>query len=143
MRFATRTTIAAPPERVWAILTDLAQWPQWNTTVISTKGDIALGAKVSVTVKANPGRAFAVKVTALDTARHMTWVGGMPLGLFTGTRTYALTAVEGGTDFAMEEVYTGPMAGLITKSIPDLQPSFDEFAACLKNRAESGTEEAA
>jgi hypothetical protein len=141
MRFATRTTIAAPPERVWAILTDLPQWPQWNSTVISTEGQVALGNKVTVTVKANPGRAFAVKVKVLDAPSHMTWVGGMPLGLFTGTRTYTLTPRDGGTEFAMEEAYTGPMAGLITKSIPDLQPSFDEFASCLKSRAEATAKE--
>ena len=28
------------------------------------------------------------------------------------------------------------LAGMITRSIPDLQPAFDEFAACLKARAE-------
>jgi hypothetical protein len=73
----------------------------------------------------------------------MTWVGGMPLGLFTGTRTYTLTPRDGGTEFAMEEDYTGPMAGMITKSIPDLQPSFDEFASCLKSRAETHSQESA
>jgi DNA-binding transcriptional ArsR family regulator len=30
------------------------------------------------------------------------------------------------------------MAGVIGKSIPNLQPAFDEFAACLKRRAEAG-----
>jgi Polyketide cyclase / dehydrase and lipid transport len=29
-----------------------------------------------------------------------------------------------------------PLAGLIGKSIPDLQPAFDEFAQCLKREAE-------
>ncbi len=140
MRFATRTTIAAPPERVWAILTDLPNWPTWNSTVVSTKGQVALGAKVAVTVKANPGRAFAVKVQTLTAPHEMTWVGGMPLGLFTGTRTYTLAAQNGATEFSMVEEYTGPMAGLITKSIPDLQPSFDEFASCLKQRAEAETD---
>jgi hypothetical protein len=141
MRFSTRTTIAAPPQKVWQILTDLPQWPEWNTTVVSTSGQVALGAKVTVTVKANPGRAFPVKVRTLDAPSRMTWVGGMPLGLFAGTRTYTLTPHDGGTEFAMDEVYTGPIAGLITKSIPDLQPSFDEFAACLKARAEANAPE--
>jgi hypothetical protein len=48
-----------------------------------------------------------------------------------------LTAVGDTTEFAMDEVYTGPMAGMVTRSIPDLQPSFDEFAQCLKARAET------
>ena len=143
MRFATQTTISATPERVWAILTDLPRWTDWNSTVVATDGQIELGAKVKVTVTANPGRAFAVKVATLDAPRSMTWVGGRPLGLFAGTRTYTLTPNGGATEFAMEEVYTGPFAGFITKSIPDLQPSFDEFASCLKARAETEAETAA
>jgi hypothetical protein len=37
----------------------------------------------------------------------------------------------------MEEVYTGPLASMITRSIPDLAPSFEEFGACLKASAEA------
>jgi hypothetical protein len=61
----------------------------------------------------------------------------MPLGLFTGTRTYRLTPeAGGGVRFDMREEYTGPLAGLITKSIPDLGPSFVRFADGLKRRVE-------
>jgi uncharacterized protein YndB with AHSA1/START domain len=136
MHFSTRATIAAPPERVWGILTDLPSWPTWNTTVTGTEGSIELGGKVTVSVTASPGRAFAVRVTALDRPHRMVWTGGMPLGLFTGTRTYALTETAGGTDFAMDEVYAGPLSAMVTRSIPDLQPSFEEFARCLQTRAE-------
>ncbi len=38
----------------------------------------------------------------------------------------------------MEEIFDGLFSGMITKSIPDLSPAFDEFAACLKARAEKG-----
>ena len=137
MQFSTRTTIEAAPDHVWRILTDLPAWTTWNTTVTSTEGTVALGNKVTVAVTANPGRAFAVKVAELAPPTRMVWRGGMPLGLFRGTRTYALTAVGDTTEFAMDEVYTGPMASMVTRSIPDLQPSFDEFAACLKATAES------
>jgi len=137
MHFSSSALIEASPSDVWAVLVDLAAWPSWNTTVVSTQGQVDPGAKVAVTVTTNPGRAFPVRVTELDAPRRMVWRGGMPLGLFTGTRTYTLAAEGGGTRFSMGEVYAGPMAGLVTRSIPDLQPSFDEFAACLKARVES------
>jgi len=137
VQFATRTTITAPVATVWAILVDLPAWPSWNTTVTSTEGAVELGSTVKVAVTANPGRTFGVKVTALEAPTRMVWTGGMPLGLFRGTRTYSLRAVGDTTEFAMDEVYTGPMASMVTRSIPDLQPSFDEFAACLKTTAES------
>ena len=81
--------------------------------------------------KINPGRAFPVKVTALN-ARQMVWTGGMPLGLFKGERVFTL---DGG-EFSMREEYTGLLAPLIGKSIPDLQPAFDDFARDLKRAAE-------
>ena len=67
----------------------------------------------------------------------MIWRGGMPFGLFTGTRAFALTPTTGGdVTFTMREDFSGPLAPLITRSIPDLQPAFDAFAADLKREAE-------
>jgi hypothetical protein len=40
------------------------------------------------------------------------------------------------TLFHMREEYTGPMLGMIWKQMPDLEPSFDEFAQSLKTRVE-------
>jgi hypothetical protein len=67
----------------------------------------------------------------------MVWSGGMPLGLFTGTRTFTLTPrSDGSTEFTMREEFRGLLAPLIGRSIPDLQPAFDAFAAALKREAE-------
>jgi hypothetical protein len=38
----------------------------------------------------------------------------------------------------MREEYSGPLLPLIGRSIPDLGPSFEQFATGLKRRAESG-----
>jgi uncharacterized protein YndB with AHSA1/START domain len=137
-RFSTKSTIRASPERVWRILTDLQRWPAWNTTVTGVEGEVALGKKVTVRVKLAPGQAFPVKVAALEPPRRMVWRGGMPIAsLFKGERTYLLTPRGSGeVEFFMEEVFDGLLAGLITRSIPDMQPAFDEFAACLKAEAE-------
>jgi len=135
--FSTRIDIGAPADKIWEILIDLPRWPKWNTTIDRTVGHIKRGAKVTVFVKQNPGRAFPLRVTELDAPHLMVWAGGMPLGLFTGTRVYELTtSAAAATVFSMREDYTGPLAGLIARSIPDLQPAFDEFAQCLKREAE-------
>lgn len=134
--FAVTTTIKAPPEVIWAILTDAPAYPSWNTTVSGVDGRIAHGEMVTVHAKISPGRAFPVKVVAFDAPRRMVWSSGMPLGLFKGERVFELRPQTGGVAFSMREDYTGAMAGMITKSIPDLQPAFDEFAVCLKARAE-------
>jgi hypothetical protein len=88
----------------------------------------------------NPDRTFALKVAELVPSKRMVWSSGMPLGLFRGVRTYSLSRAAGGpgTDFTMAEAYSGPMAGLIVRSIPDLGPSFEAFADALKAAAERG-----
>jgi hypothetical protein len=141
-RFAAAATIRARPETIWALLTDAAGYPQWNSTVKRIDGHIAADGKITVHAKSatknTPGRAFPLRVTEFVPLRRMTWAGGMPLGLFTGTRNFVLTpTASGDVTFAMDETYRGPLAPLITRSIPNLQPAFDTFAADLKRRAEA------
>ena len=136
--FATTTSIRAPIERIWSLLTDAAGYAAWNSTVEQVDGRIALGEKITVRTKISPGRAFPLTVTEFDPNRRMVWTGGVPLGLFLGTRTYLLTPRSAGDiEFSMREEFSGLLAPLITRSIPDLQPSFDQFAADLQSCAES------
>jgi hypothetical protein len=135
--FETATTISASQDVIWSLLTDGPGYPSWNTTVERVEGLIAAGETIKVYAKINPGRAFPVKVTELAPLERMVWTGGLPLGLFKGERTFTLTTATDGVQFAMREVYTGPLAPLIGRTVPDLQPAFDEFAAALKRRAES------
>ena len=136
--FFARIAIHARPETVWAVLTDGASYPQWNSTVARVNGRIASGEKLTVFAKAAPGRAFALRVTEFTPPRSMTWRGGMPLGLFTGTRRYTLTPrADGDVEFSMREEFSGPLAPLIGRAIPYMRPMFEAFTADLKSRAEA------
>jgi hypothetical protein len=130
--------IEAEPETVWAILTDAPAYSEWDSGVLRVEGRIAPGEKIKVVSEANPGRAFPVTVTAFEPGRAMTWSGGMPLGLFKGVRTFSLVPDGAMTRFTMREEYSGPMLGLIWRSMPDLGPSFEQFARGLKAKAERG-----
>ncbi len=135
--FAITIAIAAPADVVWSLLTDAAGYPDWNSTVDRIDGRIARGEKVTVHTKASPGRAFPLIVSVFDPPARMVWTGGMPFRLFTGTRTFTVTAAPSGlVAFAMQEAFTGLLAGLIARSIPDQQPAFAAFAADLKRAAE-------
>jgi hypothetical protein len=98
---------------LWAILTDAPGYPAWDSGVERVEGSIAPGEKIKVRSKANPGRAFPVKVTD-------------PLA----------PGTDGTTRFTMREEYTGPLLPLIWRSMPDLGPSFRQFASGLTKRAE-------
>jgi len=104
--------------------------------VLELEGQIAVGEKIEVLSTADPKRAYPVQVAELESPRRMVWRGGLPLGLFRGVRTFELTPEGEGTRFRMREEFTGPMLPLLWRSMPDLQPSFDQFAAGLKQQAE-------
>ena len=128
--------IGAPSQRVWDLLVDAPGYKTWNASVVSIDGPIEQGRTIKLVSAVNPGRTFALKVTTMDPTRRLVWAGGMPLGLFTGTRTFLIEPDGAGCRFSMSEVYTGPMAGLIFNSIPDLNDSFKQFAKSLKTAAE-------
>jgi hypothetical protein len=137
MHFEASADIQAPPDRIWSILTDASAYPTWGSGVTSVDGKIADGERITVHSEVAAGRAFPVKV-AMRQPNEMTWTGGMPLGLFTGVRSFRLAPTDSGTKVTMREEYSGPLAGLMSRSIPDLQPSFDTFVTGLKARAEAG-----
>jgi|SRR5579871_6063480 len=135
--YQSSAVIDAPSAVVWDILTDVAEYPAWDSGVVSVQGTVAPGAKITVVSSVNPQRAFPVVVTELQPPHSMRWASGLPLGLFKGERTFTLVAEpDNRVRFTMREAYSGPLAPLIFRSIPDLNPSFEQFAAGLKQRAE-------
>ena len=135
--YAVSRTIDAPAQVVWNLLTDAATYSDWNPAVVSIRGPIELGKTIELVSIVSPKRAFKLNVTELQAPSRMVWSDAMPLGLFTGTLTYSLTEHGPRTEFSMREVFSGPLPGLITKSIPDMTDSFNQFADGLETAAEA------
>jgi len=129
--------IAAPPERVWALLTDAEAFPRWNSTVTSITGPIVLGQKLAVRVPISP-RVFTPKVTALEPNRRMVWQDGAA-PMFQGVRVYELAPAGAGTRFEMTETFSGLLMPMIAASLPDFVPVFTRYAADLKRAAEASS----
>lgn len=127
--------IAAPPEKVWKMLTDGQALVSGSLGMTQLDGVIAEGNEISIFSEVSPKRAFKVRIM-LDAPRKMVWSGGMPLGLFKGVRTFSLTPQNDGTGFHMREEFSGVMLPMIWKSMPDLQPSFEKFADGLVKMVE-------
>lgn len=127
--------IDAPVAVVWSLLTEAAQYPNWNRSVLSMQGDTALDQKIRLVSSAAPKRTFKLKVKAMEPEVYMVWgFGGRAFG---GERSFRLyPRGEGQTDFVMTESLGGAMMKLIEKKLPDLRKSFDTFAADLKSAAE-------
>jgi hypothetical protein len=128
--------IKASPQVVWDLLTDPSSYQNWNPAVLSIEGAMSPGGTITLVSVASPQRTFSLTVTAMQAPVRMVWSDGMPLGLFRGVRTYHLDPAGSGTAFSMTEEFSGPLAGLIIKAIPDLTESFNQFADGLKAAAE-------
>jgi hypothetical protein len=136
-RYTVSRTIDARPDAVWDLLADASTYRDWNPAVLDIEGPIRLGSTVRLVSVASPKRTFSVTVAEMEAPHRMVWSDGMPLGLFRGDRTYLLEPDGDGTRFTMTEEFSGALSSLICRSIPDLTPSFAQFADGLKTAAEA------
>lgn len=136
---AAEIEIAAPQEKVWAIVADTPGYPDVDPTCIRVEGPKAAeGTRLKVYSTFSPKRAFPVRVTAYAPPRIMEWTGGMPLGLFKGVRSFAVEDLGNGRSrLALREVFSGPMLPLIGRSLPDMTEAFEGFCRGVKARAEA------
>jgi hypothetical protein len=135
--FEAGTRIDASPADVWALLTDVRGWRDWDSGVDRVDGRVALGEPITIYATMIRKRPFSATVTELRPHEAMRWRGGLPFGLAVIERTYMLDAQEdGGTVLTVREDHTGPLAALLGRSTPDLNPSFRQFCAGLKAKAE-------
>jgi uncharacterized protein YndB with AHSA1/START domain len=130
--------INAPPERVWEILTDAAGYAEWNPEIVGLEGRMALDERIVARVRLGDGalRRVPMRVTRFETPTRMEWVGGLPLGLFVGRRTFTITPSAGRSEFRLHLAMSGLLSPLIARSVGDRQPEVDSFSAALKKRVE-------
>jgi hypothetical protein len=131
------TRIDASPADVWALLTDVGSWRDWDSGVDRVEGRVALGEPLTIFATMIRSKPFQVTVTEIRPQEAMRWRAGLRFGVATIERNYTLDAQEdGGTVLTVREDHTGPLAVLLDRRTPDLNPSFRQFCAGLKAVAE-------
>jgi uncharacterized membrane protein len=115
MRFDHSVTVQAPPERVWAIFSDVAKWPEWTSTVDSVErldeGRIHVGAKTRIRQPKLPVAVW--EVTEVVEGEYFEWVSRAP-GIKT-TGGHRVTVTPEGTVATSTIIQEGPLGWVFGK----------------------------
>ena len=126
------TAIQADLSIIWALLTNAADIPRWNSTVTSIKGNIREGETIELKSTLDEKRTFKMKVKEFVPEKRLVW------GDAQGNRVYTIDKGAGNNvRFTMTEKIGGPLFPLFAGFIPSFDESFEQYAADLKREAES------
>jgi hypothetical protein len=133
--------INASAERVWQLLTDFAQFPQWNPFIQRVSGEPTAGAQLKVTIQPSGTQATTIRPTVLkaEPNHELRWIGHwlMP-GLFDDEHIFTIEPLAADrVRFTQREIYTGLFAAFQVHSRnADTRRGFREMGQALKTRAE-------
>lgn len=138
----TETTIHAPPDLIWAILTDFRTYGRWNPYLRAIQGRARVGTPVQITTQHQGSDSVTRRYILLkvDSPRELRWRGRLKLpGLIGAEHGLRLDPQPGGggTRLRHSAISHGLLAPLLRgASEADLRRSLEAMNAALKTRAE-------
>lgn len=72
----TEIRIAATSDRVWGVLTNTSQFPDWNPFITSLDGNLEVGSRLSVTIEPPGGKVMVFKpvVQQVQNQKKLSWL---------------------------------------------------------------------
>jgi hypothetical protein len=135
--------IDAPPERVWAVVTDLPAYPEWNPFIRRISGDVRVGAKLEVRIEPPGGRGVTFKPTvrAVEPNRELRWLGRLLLPrVFDGEHSLRIEQLDRDRSrFIMSERFSGLLVGLFGGTLAKTETGFEQMNTALKTRVEQAS----
>jgi hypothetical protein len=135
----TSITIHATTEKIWNILTDFENYPNWNPFVRSLTGLVQVGNTITVRVQpgGSKGMTFKPKVLTVIANKEIKWIGHFLFsGLFDGEHQFELIDNGDGTTlFQQSEKFKGIFVPLFNTS--NTQKGFEAMNEKLKALAEA------
>ena len=132
--------IDAPPDRVWAVLTDFPAHPEWNPFIRRIGGELREGARLEVRIEPPGSRAMTFKPTvrAVESNRELRWLDRLFVpGVFDGEHTLRIESLDGGRSrFIQSERFSGLLVALVKGVLAKTEVGFERMNTELKARAE-------
>ena len=136
----TEILIEAQPKKVWEILTDFENYPEWNSFVKSIEGNIKVGNIISVRIEPPNGNGLTFKpvVVAYDPPKELRWLGKFFIkGVFDGEHQFKLVDNKNGTTtFIQSETFTGILVSLFKNNLNNTKIGFEQMNLELKEIVE-------
>jgi hypothetical protein len=136
----TEIEIGTSPERVWAILTDLEKYSEWNPFIKSAKGNVIEGEKLEVRIAPPNKKEMSFKPTVLTAKANseFRWLGHLMFpGIFDGEHVFTITGNEKGSLLVQKEIFKGFLVPLVWSSMEkNTKDGFELMNRALKKRAE-------
>ena len=91
----TEIIIDAAPQKVWEVLTNFEQYPNWNPFIQEIKGEQEIGKGLNVKIGlGDNGMAMKPKVTEWNPGQRFAWLGSLIIpGIFDGNHYFELEEV--------------------------------------------------
>jgi len=133
--------INASAERVWQLLTDFAQFPQWNPFIQRVSGEPIAGSRLDVTIQPSGTEATTIRpiVMKAEPNRELRWRGQwLTSGLLDDEHIFTIEPLETGrVRFTQREIFTGIFSSFAAhRRNTDTRRGFREMGQALKLRAE-------
>jgi hypothetical protein len=137
----TQILINATTEKVWTILTNFNDYPNWNPFIKSIKGEVKVGNKITARIEPPEakGMTFKPKILTFETNKELSWLGHLLFsGLFDGEHKFELiNNGDGTTTFKQSEKFNGILVPLFNKQLDNnTTKGFEEMNKKLKELAE-------
>lgn len=140
MQLRTEVQIDAPPEKVWAVLTDFARYPEWNPFIQRVEGELREGKKLSILLTPPDGSEWRIAPVVLraDAPHELRWRGKLWIsGLFDGEHYFVLEAHDGGTRLVHAENFSGLLKRFMGNAYTQAVRGFVGMNQALKRRVEA------
>lgn len=137
----TEILINTTPEKVWAILTDFENYPNWNPFIKSIKGEVNVGKVITVRIEPSEakGMTFKPEILTFKTNKELSWLGHLFFaGIFDGEHKFEIIDNGNGTTtFRQSEIFRGILVPLFKKQLDNnTKEGFEEMNKKLKELSE-------
>jgi hypothetical protein len=136
----TEIEIQASPEKVWQILTNLGEYPQWNPFIHHAIGTATVGEKVDITFRSGSKEmTLHCTVVKVETNRELRWKYHVILpALFSGEHSFVIDPIDNNrVRFVDREIFNGLLVSSQAKDIDiNSRRGFEAMDKALKARAE-------